>query len=214
MNRIVRMTVPIAVLSCALAGSGWQRKQTPAPQRAAAPAVEPPSPHMKASRENNIGVALMNRQQFEAALGKFQRACILDPQSDSLPEHGHRLRELQRLRRRPAKVLHEIHRARPAESARLVQPRPHGEVGRECRRRHRGFSKSRRARSQGRRHAIFSRPSLFPAAAIRQSHRGFQERRSSSIRSISPPNLGWRKPMQRSGDKTAAPGSTSNTSNT
>jgi Flp pilus assembly protein TadD len=33
-------------------------------------------------RENNFGVALMNRQQFEAALGKFQRACILDPNSD------------------------------------------------------------------------------------------------------------------------------------
>jgi tetratricopeptide (TPR) repeat protein len=33
-------------------------------------------------RENNFGVALMNRQQFEQALGKFQRACILDPQSD------------------------------------------------------------------------------------------------------------------------------------
>ena len=33
-------------------------------------------------RENNFGVALMNRQQFEQALGKFQRACILDPNSD------------------------------------------------------------------------------------------------------------------------------------
>jgi Flp pilus assembly protein TadD len=33
-------------------------------------------------RENNFGVALMNRQQFEQALGKFQRACILAPQSD------------------------------------------------------------------------------------------------------------------------------------
>jgi cytochrome c-type biogenesis protein CcmH/NrfG len=33
-------------------------------------------------RENNFGVALMNRQQFESALGKFQRACILDPNSD------------------------------------------------------------------------------------------------------------------------------------
>ena len=34
------------------------------------------------TRENNFGVALMNRQQFEAALEKFTRACIMDPQSD------------------------------------------------------------------------------------------------------------------------------------
>ena len=39
-------------------------------------------PRAEIIRENNFGVALMNRQQFEQALGKFQRACILDPQSD------------------------------------------------------------------------------------------------------------------------------------
>jgi len=38
--------------------------------------------HAQIIRENNFGVALMNRQQFEQALGKFQRACILEPQSD------------------------------------------------------------------------------------------------------------------------------------
>jgi tetratricopeptide (TPR) repeat protein len=38
--------------------------------------------HAEMIRENNFGVALMNRQQFEQALGKFQRACILEPQSD------------------------------------------------------------------------------------------------------------------------------------
>ncbi|MGB8540284.1 MAG: FG-GAP-like repeat-containing protein [Candidatus Acidiferrales bacterium] len=38
--------------------------------------------HAQIVRENNFGVVLMNRQQFEQALGKFQRACILEPQSD------------------------------------------------------------------------------------------------------------------------------------
>jgi thioredoxin-like negative regulator of GroEL len=37
---------------------------------------------VEAGRENAIGVALMNRQQFENALGRFQRACILDAGSD------------------------------------------------------------------------------------------------------------------------------------
>ncbi|HWG57705.1 MAG TPA: FG-GAP-like repeat-containing protein [Candidatus Acidoferrales bacterium] len=35
------------------------------------------------ARENNLGVALMNRQQFDAALGHFQRVCVLDLESDA-----------------------------------------------------------------------------------------------------------------------------------
>ncbi|MGH9757873.1 MAG: hypothetical protein ACRD4M_09055, partial [Candidatus Acidiferrales bacterium] len=52
---------------------------SPAAQAAPAPAE---NPFIEITRENNFGVALMNRQQFEAALAKFTRACILDPQSD------------------------------------------------------------------------------------------------------------------------------------
>jgi Flp pilus assembly protein TadD len=69
-----------------LASTGQQTK------RARAPKSADPSPseqedaraasHARIIRENNFGVALMNRQQFEQALGKFQRACILEPQSD------------------------------------------------------------------------------------------------------------------------------------
>ena len=43
---------------------------------------EKADPRTLVIRENNFGVALMNRQQFEKALGKFQRACILDPETD------------------------------------------------------------------------------------------------------------------------------------
>ncbi len=38
--------------------------------------------HVEAARENAIGIALMNRQQFSDALGHFQRACVLDAQSN------------------------------------------------------------------------------------------------------------------------------------
>ncbi len=45
-------------------------------------ALRPPDSRIEAARENAIGVALMNRQQFEAALGRFQRACVLDAKSE------------------------------------------------------------------------------------------------------------------------------------
>jgi Tfp pilus assembly protein PilF len=83
MNQVMRFGVPLAVLACALAGASQQRKHSVTSQSAAAPAPAPPSPHARAARDNNIGVALMNRQQFQSALGKFQAACIEDPQSDT-----------------------------------------------------------------------------------------------------------------------------------
>src|SRR5260370_10171663 len=53
------------------------------------------SPLAKIKRENNFGVALMNRQQFEAALSKFQRACILDAQSEFAQRSEEHTSELQ-----------------------------------------------------------------------------------------------------------------------
>jgi tetratricopeptide (TPR) repeat protein len=47
------------------------------------PEKEQADPRAEITRENNFGVALMNRQQFEKALGKFQRACIIDPDTDT-----------------------------------------------------------------------------------------------------------------------------------
>jgi len=76
------------VLACglALAGASQQHGHR-APAKSAAstttakPAVQPDS-HADAIRENNIGIALMERQEFSDALPRFQRACILNPQSD------------------------------------------------------------------------------------------------------------------------------------
>src|SRR5580658_1890025 len=100
-----RATIFLALFTCTLiaASQEQQQQQQDQPQaqqptqsqhhahtRAATPqkeddftAQEPAAnPRADVIRENNFGVSLMNRQQFEKALGKFQRACILDPQTD------------------------------------------------------------------------------------------------------------------------------------
>jgi Flp pilus assembly protein TadD len=87
MNRFVRLAFPVVIVACAVAGATRQQQQQPqahhVAQKPRATAAAPPSSsHIEAVRENSLGVALMNRQQFEAALGKFQRACVLDPRSD------------------------------------------------------------------------------------------------------------------------------------
>jgi Tfp pilus assembly protein PilF len=83
---ISRFAIFCVVLAFAFVGAASQQKsklrQKPAAAKSAPPAPGDLTPHAKASRDNNIGVALMNRQQFEAALGKFQAACIEDPSSD------------------------------------------------------------------------------------------------------------------------------------
>lgn len=103
MNRVARAALCAAIFACALAGASRpphryqqdQQAQAPAPAQqrtrqhsatakkaSEAADAEKADPRAEIIRENNFGVALMNRQQFEQALGKFQRACILDPQSD------------------------------------------------------------------------------------------------------------------------------------
>jgi Flp pilus assembly protein TadD len=77
-----------AIIASAIIGSTAPRQETHPPNRsakkvlAAEPEKEKADPRAEITRENNFGVALMNRQQFEKALGKFQRACIIDPDTD------------------------------------------------------------------------------------------------------------------------------------
>jgi Tfp pilus assembly protein PilF len=83
---LARLTPFIAaavVLACAISAATPQRQQKPAARAAKTTANPAPDPRAAIVRENNFGVALMNRQQFESALGKFQRACILDPDTDT-----------------------------------------------------------------------------------------------------------------------------------
>jgi tetratricopeptide (TPR) repeat protein len=107
MIRITRATIFLALFTCTViaASQEQQQQQQEQPQSQQPPqpqhhtnahakpapaksdddstAQEPPAnPRADVIRENNFGVSLMNRQQFEKALGKFQRACILDPQTD------------------------------------------------------------------------------------------------------------------------------------
>jgi len=53
-----------------------------APGKIAPPPAPQPFPYTEAIRANNVGIVLMDRRQFDRALGKFQTACILDPASD------------------------------------------------------------------------------------------------------------------------------------
>jgi tetratricopeptide (TPR) repeat protein len=52
--------------------------------KAANPPKAPPRyPYEDAIRQNNLGVALMSRTQFEDALARFSTACVMNPQSDT-----------------------------------------------------------------------------------------------------------------------------------
>ncbi|MGC1767369.1 MAG: FG-GAP-like repeat-containing protein, partial [Candidatus Acidiferrales bacterium] len=104
MSRVARSALFAGIFACALNGASRPPQQDQQNQQAqpseprgqqrthshasaakkaeAASDEEKGNPRAEIIRENNFGVALMNRQQFEQALGKFQRACILDPQSD------------------------------------------------------------------------------------------------------------------------------------
>jgi Flp pilus assembly protein TadD len=78
------------IVISAIAGSSAPRQEAHSQARPAKkadaslqPEKEQADPRAEITRENNFGVALMNRQQFEKALGKFQRACIIDPDTDT-----------------------------------------------------------------------------------------------------------------------------------
>src|SRR5262249_24416019 len=84
-SRSLRFAVPLAVLALSLASLAQQTAQQPHRRtRLKKPASQEQkqAPRAEIIRENNYGVALMNRQHFEEALGKFQRACILDQDTD------------------------------------------------------------------------------------------------------------------------------------
>jgi Flp pilus assembly protein TadD len=100
MTRLCRLGSTIITLACAFAcvalarGQVAKHYQEPAPKAelksapklktaAPTPPQQPqPFPYTEAIRANNVGLVLMDRLQFGEALGKFQTACILDPQSD------------------------------------------------------------------------------------------------------------------------------------
>ncbi|HEY4710269.1 MAG TPA: FG-GAP-like repeat-containing protein [Candidatus Acidoferrales bacterium] len=74
----------VVMLACALAGSAQQTKHPVARKRPAqAPAAPPVAPPLQAIRENNLGLALMDRHDYPGALGRFQTACVMNPESDA-----------------------------------------------------------------------------------------------------------------------------------
>lgn len=87
MNRYPRLAVPLLIFACGLPAAG-QRATRPrhSQRKSAAPApsayVEN-TQHVDAIRQNNVGMALMDRHQFAEALGKFQTACVMNAVSDT-----------------------------------------------------------------------------------------------------------------------------------
>ncbi len=84
-----RFALVIGVLACSLAGASRQKRHT-GTRRPAKPALTAPSKRdsappssVQAIRENNLGLALMDRHDFQDALGKFQTACVMNPESDT-----------------------------------------------------------------------------------------------------------------------------------
>jgi Flp pilus assembly protein TadD len=84
-----RFALALAVLACGVTGASQQRKHpgTRKPAKTASTGqqkVEAPVPSFtQAIRENNLGLALMDRHDFPDALGKFQTACVMNPDSDT-----------------------------------------------------------------------------------------------------------------------------------
>jgi tetratricopeptide (TPR) repeat protein len=78
------MNFAVVALACGLAGSAQQTKRPVARKHPAqSPAAPPVATPVQAIRENNLGLALMDRHDYPAALGRFQTACVMNPESDT-----------------------------------------------------------------------------------------------------------------------------------
>lgn len=74
--------MPIVALMCGLISAGQQRKHPRTPKTSKTVEAPANNTRVQAIRENNIGMALMDRQRFQDALLRFQTACVADSQSD------------------------------------------------------------------------------------------------------------------------------------
>jgi len=95
----LRVACAVLVLSCLALG---QIQQTRPKAKQSAPKVKQPAPDavpqvsepapppspIEAIRTNNIGAALMDRHEFSEALGKFQTACVMNPESETACLNG------------------------------------------------------------------------------------------------------------------------------
>jgi tetratricopeptide (TPR) repeat protein len=79
MNRLKQVVAQAVLIACAFFCVGWQAATESAPGQQAAPSAS--AAQLEAVRENNFGVSLMNRQQFDDALAKFRAACALGPKT-------------------------------------------------------------------------------------------------------------------------------------
>ena len=87
MNRYLRLAAPLLIIACGLSTAGQRAGHARHSQRkslgSAPNASVENTQHVDAIRQNNLGIALMDRHQFAQALGKFQTACVMNPVSDN-----------------------------------------------------------------------------------------------------------------------------------
>jgi len=89
MKRWIKLAVLAAALVCAVSAASHQRTHHRAakPKSEASPVATAgsaePAGFADAIRADNLGVALMNRHEFDRALGQFQTACVMNSQSDT-----------------------------------------------------------------------------------------------------------------------------------
>jgi tetratricopeptide (TPR) repeat protein len=116
----------LLIFSCFTAAQVQQTHQTtPKARRAVTkPAAEAPAPAptqlspVEAIRSNNIGTALMDRHDFPDALGKFQTACVMNPESETSCLNAG-VAMLNMLRYDDAQKLLETYAAHHPENARV-----------------------------------------------------------------------------------------------
>jgi Flp pilus assembly protein TadD len=94
MARSAQLALVILTLASVLASTAQQQPPHPRPAArrsaakspTAAPSKAAPAPSaslVQAVRENNLGMALMDRSDYAGALGHFQIACVMNPDSDT-----------------------------------------------------------------------------------------------------------------------------------
>ena len=176
MKRFARIVLPVGLAVLALASEPSAAAKHPTRPTPSLPNPAPPSStQVHAIRQNNIGIALMERQRFEDALGKFQTACIMDPNSEiGCLNMGIAFLNMQRY--------DDARRVLSKSASKLPQsPVPWFNLGLidktvgQANAALKDFEKAASSRSERRRHSIFSGRAVCQRAAICKSGHGIQK---------------------------------------
>ena len=165
------------------------RPQAPTPVTAAAGAI----------RSNNLGVASMNQQKFEAALKHFEDAAAADALAAGRADEPGDRAPCPAALRSGADAARSRGEGAERRRAGLVQPGTAAEKPWRRRGGAGGVHARQRAAAARRARALLRRPPGQSAAAVRHARSRSSSGRSSSIRSSCPPSSASRARFQRAG---------------